>query len=289
MLVKAFEIGWSITKFLLWLAVPFIVLYVIFLIASFFWMLYFKKSEGLVLQPSSIVKVDKRPFLKRILWDLPRRYALDILQKDPDQFDVHGIHVFVGEQGSGKSISAVEMILRLQKQYPKSKTITNFAVATEDDELAEWQQLLTYTNGKKGVIVGIDEIQNWFMSGNNKLPTEMLEVATQNRKNCRVICATAQVFTRVNKGLREQFSMIYQPHTWLGCFTVVVKRKPVFDSEGNVIQLKCKGLYSFVHTDELRNAYDTYKVIHTLAKEGFKDPVPQSVTNVYVGDGSKRK
>lgn len=289
MLLKALEIGWAITKFLLWLLVPFFVLYVLFLVASFFWMLYFKKSEGLILQPSSIVKIEKRPLWKQILWDLPRRYALDILQRDPDQFGVHGIHVFCGEQGCGKTISAVEMILRLQKQYPKSKAITNFGLTTEDDELEQWQQLLTYTNGKKGVIVGIDEIQNWFMSGNNKLPTEMLEVATQNRKNCRVICATAQVFTRVNKGLREQFTMMYQPHTFFNCFTLVVKRKPVFDSEGNVIQLKCKGFYSFVHSDELRSSYDTYKVIHTLAKEGFKDPPAQSITNVYVATDGKRK
>ena len=179
-------------------------------------------------------------------------------------------------------MACVEMMLRLKKQYPKSKMITNFDVVGETDELSEWQQLLTYTNGHKGVIVGIDEIQNWFMSGVNKLPEGMLEVATQNRKNNRILCCTAQVFTRVNKGLREQVSLVYEPHTFLGCFTVVIMRKPVFDSEGNVVERKYRGMYCFTHTDELRDAYDTYKVIHTLAKEGFKDPLPQTVTNVYV-------
>ncbi len=223
-------------------------------------------------------------------WLAAQTDSLCMYQREPGFFRPKGIHMFCGEQGSGKTIAAVEMMLRLQKQYPKAKMITNFGVTTENDELQEWQQLLDYTNGHYGVIVGIDEIQNWFMSGLNKLPEGMLEVATQNRKNNRILCCTAQVFTRVNKGLREQVTMVYNPHTFLGCFTVVIKRKPVFDSEGNVIDSKYRGMYCFTHTEELRDAYDTYKVIHTLSKEGFKDPLPApSVTNVYVSASGKRK
>ena len=48
-------------------------------------------------------------------------------------------------------------------------------------------------------------------------------------------------------------------------------------------------MYSFVHTDELRDAYDTYKVIHTLAKEGFKDAPNANVTNVYVAAPSRKR
>ena len=83
--------------------------------------------------------------------------------------------------------------------------------------------------------------------------------------------------------------MVYNPHTSLGCFTIVIKRKPVFDSEGNVIDMKYRGMYCFTHTDELRNAYDTYKVIHTLSKEGFKDLNPDQITNVYISGSRKRK
>ena len=179
------------------------------------------------------------------------------------------------------------MMMRLQRQYPLAKTITNFGLVTENDPLDQWQQLLEYTNGHHGVIVGIDEIQNWFMSGLNKLPEGMLEVATQNRKNCRILCCTAQVFTRVNKGLREQVTLVYEPHTFFGCWTVVIKRKPIFDSEGNVIERKYRGMYSFVHTEELRNAYDTYKVIHTLAREGFKDRPTEIVNRVTVVGGKR--
>lgn len=56
-------------------------------------------------------------------------------------------------------------MMRIQEEYPKAKCITNLGYQYEDDMLTEWQQLLTYNNGKRGVIVGIDELQNWFASG----------------------------------------------------------------------------------------------------------------------------
>lgn len=289
MLSKGFSIAWSILKFFLGLMLPVAILMVIFSAICFVWFLIFRYRYKMELPSLGQVLPKKKSMIKQLLVDVPRRYMLDRFEREPGYFHPKGIHMFCGEQGAGKTIACVEMMLRLRNQYPMSRMITNFAVAGEDTELAEWQQLLEYTNGHKGVIVGIDEIQNWFMSGLNKLPEGMLEVATQNRKNNRILCCTAQVFTRVNKGLREQVTMVYNPHTFLGCFTVVIKRKPVFDSEGNVETMKFRGMYSFVHSDELRAAYDTYKVIHTLAKEGFKEPVPQSVTNIYQFAAGKRR
>ena len=289
MFAKGFEVAWKIMKFFGVLLIPMAVILGVFALLCVFWFLVFKFYFKLEYRPSGVVPIKKRGLLKQLLYDVPKRYVMDLYEREPGFFRPKGIHIFCGEQGCGKTIAALEMMLRLQKQYPLSKMITNFGVTSEDDELKEWQQLLTYTNGHKGVIVGIDEIQNWFMSGLNKLPEGMLEVATQNRKNNRILCCTAQVFTRVNKGLREQVTMVYNPHTFLGCFTVVVKRKPVFDSEGNVIDMKYRGMYCFTHTEELRSAYDTYKVIHTLAKEGFKDPPPQNVTNLYVSAAGKRR
>ena len=289
MLKKGFEILWTILRFFSVLLIPVGIMLAVFVLLCVTWFLVFKFYFKLEYRPSGIVPVKKMPWWRQIFYEVPKRYVSDLYAREPGFFQPRGIHMFCGEQGAGKTIAAVEMMLRLQKMYPESRMITNFGVTSENDELKEWQQLLTYTNGHKGVIVGIDEIQNWFMSGLNKLPEGMLEVATQNRKNNRILCCTAQVFTRVNNGLREQVTMVYNPHTFLGCFTVVIKRKPVFDSEGNVIDMKYRGMYCFTHTDELRNAYDTYKVIHTLAKEGFKDMPVQSVTNVYVAANGKKR
>ena len=289
MLKKGFDFLFSILKVFAPVLYVFGALVLLFVVICIIWFLIYKYWFDMEFHPSGQVKVKKPSLIRQIFYDVPRRYVRDMYEREPGYFYPKGIHMFCGEQGAGKTIAAVEMIMRLQKQYPKCKTITNFGLESENDVLDDWHQLLDYTNGHKGVVVGIDEIQNWFMSGLNKLPEQMLEVATQNRKNNRIICCTAQVFTRVNKGLREQVTMVYNPHTFLGCFTVVIKRKPVFDSEGNVIEMKYCGMYSFVHSDELRSAYDTYKVIHTLAKEGFKDPLPHSITNVYVSADRKGK
>lgn len=269
--------------------IPVGVFLAVFSASCLVWFLVFRFYHKMEFHPSGQVRQMKIGLLRQLFIDVPRRFVLDKFQREEGYFYPRGIHMFCGEQGRGKTIACVEMMTRLQRQYPLCKVISNFGLVTENDELAKWEQLLDYTNGHKGVVVGIDEIQNWFQSGLNKLPEGMLEVATQNRKNNRILCCTAQVFTRVNKGLREQVTLVYNPHTFFGCFTVVVKRKPVFDSEGNVIEMKYRGLYAFTHTDELRAAYDTYKVIHTLAREGFKDPPAQTVTNVYFAAAGKKK
>lgn len=279
-IIKIFEF---IGKAALFVVVPTVVCIYLFIILCKVWGIILQVKHGITPTRQNNVPPKREGLIKQIFVSIPRRIMLDKYTKEPDYFEPRGIHIFCGEQGSGKTISCVEMMLRLQKQYPKAKMISNFGVATEDTELVEWQQLLEYNNGHQGVIVGIDEIQNWFMSGLNKLPEGMLEVVTQNRKHNRILCCTAQVFTRVNKGIREQVSLVYEPHTFLGSVTVVIKRKPEFDSEGNVTKRKYRGMYFFTHTDELRKSYDTYKVIHTLAKEGFKEQPVAPVTNVYVG------
>ena len=271
--LKVFQIFWIFLKPII-LAL-FIVLVLFLTLCAFWYLVYYRK--GLRLPSTNNSKPKRKSLFKQLFFDVPKRYVLDQFETEPDYFKECGVHIFCGEQGSGKTMAMTESILRLQDAYPKSKTITNYALSTETDSLDYWQMLIEYTNGKQGVIVGIDEIQNWFMSGKNQLPPEMLEVVTQNRKNRRILFCTAQVFTRVNKAIREQVTLVYEPHTFLGCYTVVFVYKPIFDSEGNVIERKFRDLYAFTHTDKLRNAYDTYKAIHILSQEGFKE-IQQQVT-----------
>lgn len=253
----------------------------VFIIDCAFWFIYYK-YKGLELPKMASRKIKKASLWKQFLIDIPSRYVLDMYEKEEDYFNECGIHIFCGEQGSGKTMAMTERILKLQKAYPKCKTITNFGLTTETDSLDYWQMLIDYTNGKQGVVVGIDEIQNWFMSGKNQLPEGMLEVVTQNRKNRRILLCTAQVFTRVSKAIREQVTLVYEPHTFLGCFTVVLVYKPQFDSEGNVKKRKWRNMYCFTHTEELRNAYDTYKAIHILGQEGFKEMQQQATINNWI-------
>ena len=215
----------------------------------------------------------KRPgFLKSFFYLFPKRYMMDLFNRDPEYFIHQGCIIFTGRQGSGKTVAMVEQALMWQKEYPKSKCITNLAYAHQDDELDHWSKLIDYKNGIQGVICLMDEMQNWFMSKQRAdFPPEMLEVVTQNRKNRRVIMGTSQCFVRLAKPLREQATEVRRCLTLLGCITFVHRVYPELNAAGDVEKWKHLGFYFFVHTDEIRESYDTYRVIEALRKSGFNE------------------
>lgn len=244
----------------------------------------FKKGEH------NIVK--KKSFLKRILVDFPRQFTEDLFDKDPEFFKYQGLIIFEGRQGSGKTMSMVEFIMRMQEEYPLAKTTTNFGLISQNRELKDWRMLIDYKNDKQGVIVGMDELQNWFSSNDSRnFPPEMLGIVTQNRKNRRIILGTSQNFYLLAKAIRSQATEVRRCTTLFGCLTIVKRVEPILDSEGNVQEWKNRGMYFFVHSKELRNAYDTYKVIENLRKSGFKEPVPdvQNNTTIFVEQSKKGK
>lgn len=183
-----------------------------------------------------------------------------------------GLIVYTGRQGSGKTSTLVRDMMLIQKEYPLCKVLTNLAYTKQDVALNHWKQLVDYKNGHLGVIVAIDELQNWFSCNQSKnFPPEMLQVITQNRKNRRVIFGTAQNFYLLAKAIRSQCTEVRECFTIFGCLTIVRRREPILDGEGNVSEWKNRGIYFYVHDDELRASYDTYKVIESLAKSGFQD------------------
>ena len=219
----------------------------------------------------------RRPgLLRSLLWLYPARRVLDWLQRDPDTFRPQGCIIFTGRQGNGKTISMIEQAMRWQAQYPKAKVITNLGYEYEDDQLRHWSQLTDYTNGIFGVIAVMDELQTWFSSNASRdFPPEMLQVVCQNRKNRRVIMGTSQSFSRLAKPIREQATEVRKCWTLAGCLTIVQRLEPVLTSTGDVDRWLHRGLYWYVHTQKLRDSYDTYKVIEALSKSGFQPrPAP---------------
>ena len=70
------------------------------------------------------------------------RYKLDFMRNNPDYFDPDGLCVFVGPQGSGKTLSAVNYVHKLMEAYPKCKLVTNvhledYPVTTFDEWYAK--------------------------------------------------------------------------------------------------------------------------------------------------------
>lgn len=229
-------------------------------------------------------RVKKDNFFKRIFIDLPHQFVIDLFSKDPEFFRFQGLIIFEGRQGSGKTMSMVEFISRMREEYPLSKCTTNFGYVDQDRELKDWRMLMDYKNDIQGVIVGMDELQNWFSSNDSKnFPPEMLSVITQNRKNRRIILGTSQNFYLLAKAIRSQATEVRRCTTLLGCLTIVRRAEPILDSEGNVQEWKNRGMYFFVHNKKLRESYDTYKVIENLSKSGFKEQgIDNSVNNISV-------
>ena len=228
--------------------------------------------SGARLKKGEHIRVPKPPLWKNLLYYLPKQMVADYFAHDPEFFRYQGCIVFTGRQGYGKTIAMAEQALRWRKEYPKAKCITNFALRDESAKLNDWRLLVGYKNGIQGVIACIDEMQNWFSSNQSKnFPPEMLDVITQNRKNRRVIMGTAQSFNRLAKPIREQATEVRKCYTFFGCLTFVHRVYPELDSNGDVDSWKHRGWYYFVHNAELRESYDTWKVIESLKESGFQE------------------
>ncbi len=213
-------------------------------------------------------------FLWRLLVDLPRRLVLDRLTQDPNIFKPFGLWLICGKQGCGKTMLLTYMLRKYKHIYPRLKVKTNYNYTFEDGEISHWRDLIDSNNGIYGEIDVIDEIHSWFSSLQSKdFPPEMLSEVSQQRKQRKLIIGTAQVFTRCAKPIREQTYRVFEPHTLFGCLTVVRELIPQLDDAGNVIKYHLVRFFFFIHDDELRNSYDTFKRIENLAKAGFK---PQS-------------
>lgn len=213
----------------------------------------------------------QRPMILRLFWDFPKRFIKDVYEKDPDQFPIDGLHLFAGEQGSGKSIASVEFCLRMKKMYPNCRLRSNINLSFQDEKLDSWEQIVFDDNDKYGDVAYIDEVQNWFNSADSKnFPPEMIQEICQLRKQKKCIIGTSQVFARVAKPIREQVRVLYKPMTVLGCLTIVRAYKPLVKQDGTIEKLRHLKTYFFVHTQELRDAYDTYEKVQRLALTGFK-------------------
>lgn len=229
----------------------------------------FKKMEV----PTSDYEPYKNPSIfYRIFWQFPHRLIDDLFHRDPDEFKEHGLHMFCGEQGAGKTTAVVAKLIELKHRYPAAKIRTNMNYLHEDGQINHWKELVQNDNGIYGQVEVLDEIQTWFSSLQSKdFPPEMITEISQQRKQRKMIIGTAQVFSRIAKPIREQTTFVYLPMTIFGCLTIVRVSKPQFWDDETQTFKRYLRTYFFVHTKEIRNAFDTYKKIEKYKNEGFKD------------------
>ncbi|MCM1334594.1 MAG: hypothetical protein NC084_00050 [Bacteroides sp.] len=155
-----------------------------FALLSAFWYCYFRFVKKMKPKQAKYAgKVKVRGIFRRLFLDFPRQFILDRLNYDPDEFDMYGFHLFVGEQGSGKTVSVVEFLHRIKGRFPACRIATNFDYIGQDDAITSWRDLIFNNNGIYGQADVIDEVQNWFSSNQSKdFPPEMIQEITQQRK-----------------------------------------------------------------------------------------------------------
>lgn len=206
--------------------------------------------------------------------DFPRwfRSRRDFWRDNPDYFAPDGLTVFIGAQGSGKTLSAVNYVYRLMQAYPKCKLVSNLELRDfpldgkrvfpfyNNDDFAR------YSNGEQGVIFLVDEIQLYLNSLESRnINLDVVAQLAQQRKQRKHIVATSQLFGRLAKPLREQFNSIIVCKNVLGCIQVnsLILRDSItdLDGSGQAVEGKVGDRFWWVHTSDMYDRYNTYTVI----------------------------
>lgn len=212
-------------------------------------------------------------------------------KEHPDYFDPDGLCVFIGPQGSGETLSAVQYVKRLLETYPKCILVSNLQLrdypvitfedyqkdnpeATYEDYLHNNRvfpfnnndDFLIYKNQDRDVIFLVDEIQLYLNSLESKnINMEVITQLSQQRKQRLHIVCTSQVFGRMAKPLREQFSCVIL----CSCFLSLLQCNKLIDrdsidgdsSSGTELSGTVKKHFFWFHSPELYGSYDTYYVI----------------------------
>lgn len=134
-------------------------------------------------------------------------------------------------------------------------------------EFSNSDDLSRYSNDEFGVIYLIDEIQLYFNSLDSKNinPDVMVQIS-QQRKQRKHIVATSQVFGRMAKPLREQFSSVIVCKNFLGFiqFNRLIDRDSISDTAdttSTTIEGQVKKRFLWFHSPKMYGKYDTYYVI----------------------------
>lgn len=268
-------------KFCLYVFAYFMIFYLWFLLIIHVSVRKTVEKEGILYSKPPKRKKSFHP-VTDIFFKLPWQVGKDKARSDPSDFAYKGIVIFTGEQGQGKSISMIQFARSMKEEFPECMVLSNTQVDFQDMFITDYRPICEIENGKKGIIVIMDELQNWFNSKQSKdFPPEMLSVVTQQRKQRRILLGTAQQFYMLSKDIRSQVATgeIRSCHTFLGAYTLVIRKKPYFDAEGNLIKTRFLGMYGFVHDDDLRNCYDTYATVKNLSISGFKPSSERSSNN----------
>lgn len=201
------------------------------------------------------------------------KYNRDFRQNNPTYFHPDGLVVFCGGQGTGKTLSAVNYVYVLLQLYPHCLLVSNIDLKDYPIDnkrvfrFNDASDLKRYKNGKEGVIFLIDEIHLYFNSLQSKnINMDVMTQIAQQRKQRIHIVATSQVFGRMAKPLREQFSNVILCKSYFNFIqkNSLIDRDSIDGEESTGTNLTGKVVrnYWWFRTPKMFDRYDTYAVIN---------------------------
>lgn len=205
-------------------------------------------------------------------------YDIQFAERHPDFFHPDGFICFTGAQGQGKTLSAVQYIHRLVQRYPAVVLVTNCFLSFPDWQGVQlryegYEQLQELDNGYRGIILFLDEIQAEFNSlESKKIDPSWFQVICQQRKRRLHVVGTAQLFSRVAKPWREQFTACIRCRGWFDLiqYNQVISLDDVEEDEnGNIIKEKASLGKFWFRDPALYDMYDTWERVRR--KEGERN------------------
>lgn len=201
-------------------------------------------------------------------------YNIAFRRSHPTYFDPEGLLIFCGEQGSGKTLSAVQYVKSLCAAYPHAKLCTNVAIEglPEETEVIEYDGLdclKNLENDMEGVIYLIDEIHLEFNSLESKnIPIEVMVEVAQQRKQRKHIVGTTQVYGRLAKPFREQLRnvVLCQNYFKVLQFNRLIDGSKSREEDGKIVTETSRSYFWF-HSPALYGCYDTYAKMKRYRKE----------------------
>lgn len=196
-------------------------------------------------------------FIKWKIWDY----------KNPPEKRPFGITCYTGLPGQGKTLSLVDKLFQLKHEFPEARIYTNFGFIWEDGPLTSLDDLISITNGKKGVIFALDEIQNIFNNREwQKFPPQIMHLITQNRKHAKQIICTAQNFNTMDKAFRQLCHYIIEcrnfRNRWI--FQRAFLPDDYREKDGEFKPRRRAWRHSFIASNSIYEAYDTYAVVKSI-------------------------
>lgn len=192
-------------------------------------------------------------------------------------FPYYGIKAFMGEFGSGKTLSAVKTTIEIKEKYPNAiiisnteiKGVNNIHYFETSEELIKLMRELISEKYEHGYVIFIDELHVVLSALFGSSDPIFLTYLSQLRKLGVVIIGTCQIYNKCPKDVRDYLRLsgeiIFCKKVWKGItINQYVDMETCQETANLKLQYKIKNWEWYFHTIQLYESYDTNAVVKQI-------------------------